>query len=415
VQIIILCALAFLTLFATVAFAKTYSSIVLGQNNKDFDVKAIQDAVDKGGTILLKGQFDFGEEGRVTIRNDIKIFGEINSEGEPLTRINGGNWTFHSTLEKSLPDGPGPQIVIQGIHFDGAYYTPLCFGYTSGAEISGNRITNVIPYKVYLWAGKSIMWQAGAVFGTQFIRGMTTTIPEAVTGRIIFHNNRVDLKNTKPKETLGQGVYIQKTWGAMIEISENLFTNVSRNSIECFDNYRDKEGRGEIIIRKNRVITPVKGCPFPTATSYPNGIIVGWFFDNTGGVDRKRNSKILIAQNYVQTNGELSLGILSLANGTAIIGNWVDARGGPKSKPIRQRGSNGVIARNKIDGIGKWAIGVMPHSVFKASDNVIAWNDVKAFKSSGADIVCEGSQNTVFGKDCKFVDKGQDNNVFIEN
>lgn len=35
-----------------------YGLVVTGQNNAEIDIKAIQDAVDKGGTVLLKGTFN---------------------------------------------------------------------------------------------------------------------------------------------------------------------------------------------------------------------------------------------------------------------------------------------------------------------------------------------------------------------
>jgi hypothetical protein len=150
----------------------SYDSVVVGKSNFAHDVKAVQDVVNKGGTVLLKGTFDFGDKGRVNIQNDIKIFGETDSQGKALTKINGGRWTFHSPLpsKESPSEVSGPKITIQGIHFDGALRKPLYFAYTSGAIISSNKITNVIPDEIkYKWkGGDSFWWQAGAVLGTQF-------------------------------------------------------------------------------------------------------------------------------------------------------------------------------------------------------------------------------------------------------
>ena len=60
-----------------------YDSVVTGNNNPELDVKAIQDAVDKGGTVLLKGTFNFGQKGEVIIKNDIEISGENDDKGSP--------------------------------------------------------------------------------------------------------------------------------------------------------------------------------------------------------------------------------------------------------------------------------------------------------------------------------------------
>lgn len=335
----------FLLLPTLAVSAATYGSVVTGKGDANQDVKAVQDAVNQGGTVLLKGTFDFGIEGRVNIKNDIKVFGETDSQGKPLTRINRGHWSFYSPLpsKDSPPEAPGPKIAIRGIHFDGALWTPMHFPYTSGAEISGNKITNVLPYQL-----RQTLWvHAGAVFGTRFInRGK---ILPGTTGHLVFEDNEVDLKCDDPKKTMGQGAFFIWTWGAIIEIRGNSFANVSRNSIETLDNYLDEQGRGTVIITDNRIITPADGCPFPIPTMYPNGIVVGWFLDSSGAEDPKRNSKILIMNNYVETSSELASGIVLLGHGTLVLGNKIVMKGGSKSMGIAEFGSNSFVARNKIE------------------------------------------------------------------
>jgi len=126
-----------IVLFIGIGNLYAYDTILTGSDTPETDLKAVQDAVDKGGTLLLKGTFNFGEKGQVKIKNDIEISGEKDDNGRPLTKISGGFWPFHSPLpstELPLP-GPGPKIVIKNIHFDGAIWTPMHFPYTSGAEI----------------------------------------------------------------------------------------------------------------------------------------------------------------------------------------------------------------------------------------------------------------------------------------
>ena len=145
-----------LTFFITTGLLYAYDSVVLGTANAEIDVKAVQEAVDKGGTVLLKGMFNFGQKGRVNIKNDIEIIGETDMTGRPMTKITGGFWTFHSPLpstELPLP-GPGPKIKIKNIHFDGATWTPMHFPYTSGAEISGNKIRTISQ-----WSLGSLRWE----------------------------------------------------------------------------------------------------------------------------------------------------------------------------------------------------------------------------------------------------------------
>jgi len=399
----------FLTIFVLLAFSATtfelyaYDSVVTGENNAEIDVKAVQAAVDKGGTVLLKGAFNFGQKGQVNIKNDVEVIGESDSKGNPLTKITGGFWTFHSplpTTELPLP-GPGPKMKIKNIHFDGAIW--------SGAEISGNKITNVHPFPVPVkWpGGDKLLVSAGTLLGSRFAH-REKILPGATTGNLIVNDNNIDLRCKNPKMTMSQGVFFLWTWGATIEIKRNKIRNVSRNSIESLDNYLDKEGRGSVLVAENNIVTPAVGIPFPSPTT-PNGIVVGWFLDMTGGSDPSRNSKITVIRNFVQTNGDTSGGIISLGDGVSLLGNRVEVRGGSKSSGIVHIGSNSFIARNKIDGTGQFAMRTVPYKNVKSNGNTFAWNDIKEFKATAADFLCLGNKNTFVGPRCKVVDKGKGN------
>ena len=388
-----------------------YDSVVTGQNNPELDIEAVQAAVDKGGSVLLKGTFNFGQKGQVKIKNDVEVIGESDGKGKPLTKIMGGFWTFHSPLPSTEPPlpGPGPKVKIKNIHFDGATWTPMHFPYISGAEISGNNITNVHPFPVPVkWpGGDKLLVTAGVLMGSRFAH-REKLLPGATTGHLIVSDNNIDLRCENPKMTMGQGVFFLWTWGATIEIKRNRVRNVSRNSIESLDNYLDEEGRGSVLVAENNIVTPKLGIPFP-GPSTPNGIVVGWFLDMTGGSDPSRNSKITVIRNFVQTNGETSGGIISLGDGIAILGNRVQVKRGAKSAGVIHIGSNGFIARNKIDGSGAFAMQAVPWRDIKTNGNTFAWNDVTEFKAAAADFLCVGNKNTLVGTSCKIDDKGKGN------
>ena len=404
-----------LTGLITAGTLYAYDSVVSGQDNPELDVKAVQGAVDKGGSVLLKGTFDFGQKGQVKIKKDVEITGESDGKGNPMTKIKGGFWAFHSplpTTELPLP-GPGPKMKIKNIHFNGAIWTPMHFPYTSGAEISGNKITNVHPFPVPIkWAGgDKLLVSAGVLMGTRFAH-REKILPGGTTGHLVVNDNNINLRCDNPKMTMGQGVFFLWTWGATIEIKRNRVRNVSRNSIESLDNYLDDEGTGSVLISENNIVTPKLGIPFP-GPSTPNGIVVGWFLDMTGGSDPSRNSKITLIRNFIQTNGETSSGIISLGDGLAILGNRVEVKGGEKSSGITQIGSNGFVARNKIDGSGAFAMRAVPWKNIKTDRNTFAWNDVREFKASAADVLCAGNKNTVIGASCKLDDKGKANKMLV--
>lgn len=190
--------------------------------------------------------------------------------------------------------------------------------------------------------------------------------------------SEVDLKCTNPNITLAQGDFFIWTWGANIEIKGNSFSNVSRNSIETLDNYRDEVvGQVMVIIKNNRVITPTDVYPFPGPTSYPNGIVAGWFLDVTGGEDPARNLKTIVIDNYIEARGELSGGIIALGDGIAIVNNEVVLSGGSQSKAITQLGSSAFNANNTIKGSGAWGLQALPYrEILKASSNTFARNDI---------------------------------------
>jgi hypothetical protein len=415
IKYVVLSISVLLTFLVAAGTLYAYESVVRGTNNAEYDVKAVQEAVDKGGSVFLKGIFNFGQKGRVNIKNDIEIIGETTQTGRPLTKITGGFWSFHSPLPSTEPPlpGPGPKLKIKNIHFDGATWTPMHFPYTSGAEISGNKITNVHPFPTpQKWpGGDKLLRNAGALFGTAFAHNRKI-LPGATTGHLIFENNKVDLKCKNPEITMGQGVFYILTWGATIEIKKNTIRNVARNSIESLDNYLDKEGRGSVLIAENNVVTPKLGIPFPGPTT-PNGVVVGWFLDMTGGSDPSRNSKITVIRNFVQTNGETSGGIISLGDGIAILGNRVEVKRGSKSAGVIHIGSNGFIARNKIDGSGAFAMQAVPWKDIKTNGNTFAWNDVRGFKASAGDFLAVGNKNTLVGAECKVVDKGKANKILF--
>ena len=106
------------------------TAIVVGAGNPLIDVPAVQSAVDQGGTVLLRGTFDFGtdagnhiivpgrpypdqdEKGRSTVfiyQKDITILGETGKQGELLTVVKNGMPAFYigwdGEVSRVLPSG----------------------------------------------------------------------------------------------------------------------------------------------------------------------------------------------------------------------------------------------------------------------------------------------------------------------
>jgi len=367
---VLLIVLSGLTFFSGSNSAAQQTTI-MGQNNPTIDIQALQRAVDQGGTINLKGTFDFGSEGRVNITKDVKIIGETDNKGTPSTKIKGGFWTFFSPLPAKLPpEAPGPKITIQAIHFDGALWTPIYLVYSSDTAITKNKMTNIRPHPAVLTfgplAGKPGFYrQQGIMCHPDFAQPKETRryIPDLLTGNLVIEDNDIDLTNDIPTKTITQGLWVAWTTGIHAQIQRNTLVNSARNSIETIDNYLGKDGSGMIIVKDNKIVTAAEGVPFPGPNT-PNGIFVGWFFDPSGGLDPQRNTKHIVANNSIRTRGKTSIGIGISTNGSVVVNNSIFSEG-TESLGLDVRSSNGFIAFNKIEGAssrpgmswfsGKWS------------------------------------------------------------
>jgi len=407
--------IALLFVIGTVISAPTKAepqTIVVGQNNSAVDIQAVQAAVDQGGTVLLKGIFDFGEKGRVTISKDVKIVGEKVSQGNPITKIRGGFQTFLSPLPAQLPpQAPGPNIGIQDIHFDGALMSPIYIAYTAGVTISGNKITNVRP----LVATPQMNVSVGIMVGTNWIQPAATRKyqPGAVTGVITIENNDLDMVNDAPAKTFGQGIFVHWATGITLQVSGNTVKNCSRNSIEALDNYLGDDGSGSVVIRDNKVITAPVGIPFPSPRT-PNGILVGWSFDGTGAgaSNPKQNMKHTITNNTVLARGETSMGMWIASNEVIVENNQITTEK-QSATPIVVRSAHCQILNNKIEGMGASAILIGPSQSLIGSNNKCEGNDLNAFKASVTEVILDkdSKNNIVRGSSGKVKDLGIDNQI----
>jgi hypothetical protein len=388
---------------------------IIGQNNPSVDLQAVQKAVDQGGTVTLKGTFNFGNDGRVNIIKDVKIVGETDSSGNPVTKITGGFWTFHSPLPSQLPpQAPGPKIAIQGIHFDGALWAAVYLACSSGATISNNKMTNIRPKLMDepIFGKPGLNRQQGIVCSPGFAQPIQTRkyIPHLFTGNLIIEDNNIDLTNDVPTKTMAHGVFVVWTTGITAHIQRNTITNSSRNSIETIDNYLGKDGNGMILIKDNKIVTSVEGVPVPSPLT-PHGIVFGWFLDLSGGIDPQRNIKYIVANNAIRTRGKASAGIVAFSDGAVIVNNTILSEG-TEAAGLAVCSSNGYISSNRIEGTGSTpAVVVMPWKPFKGSKNVFVDNDLTQFKSSTADVVFskDTSDNLFIGQRCKLGNLGSNN------
>lgn len=464
--------------------------VVYPTNTTPDDQVNVQLAVNKGGTVLLKATdekgnltpFNFGapdiwasplltsyDKWRVSITRDVKILGEKDNKGNPLTKIKGGLWSFYSPLPAPVlsPLPPGPDITIEGIHFDGATYAPIMIRYASGLKIVGNRLTEVHPfptssffndridgtrYRLRIQEGISI----GLLFGVPVLY-----VAGALTGLIEVSDNVIDLSidptvysppYTPPppnlpipphsyRNTFGEGIFASFATGASIVIWENYVKNCSRTQIEAFDNYLDVYGQGSVLIEGNTLITPQDGIA--NANEFcPNGITAGWVINASAPNDPAINPKYTISHNYIENiSTRQGQGIVALSDGAVIQNNEIVVRGNstnpgknglPLNRGLSIVSDNCYIGQNRIAGEGEYAMAFIPIitqlipsiQYQTAGNNVCVGNNIKGFNPNEmaahlyfgpgfvlpTGIVVPGaSNNTVVGGSGTVIDNGTNN------
>ncbi|KAB1441318.1 DUF1565 domain-containing protein [Pseudodesulfovibrio senegalensis] len=390
----------FLMVFALPNIAKAnQTNTVIGTGDPAQDVRNVQAAVDRGGTVMLRGSFDFGDEGRIIINKKATIRGETDSLGLPTTVIRGGFWVFYSKLPvpAAPPAKKGPLIDIRNIRFNRPKGAAIHIVYASGVTIRNVEVENVRPQELKRpWReSETLRFASGIVVGTR-VAHPQTPVRMAVTGVVTIAGNRLHMLCDRPTMTSGHGIIADRTWGAILKIENNTVTRASRNGIEALDNDRGGNDEAGIVISGNRVVTDDEGISHPNMFT-PNGIVAGWFLDTSGGTNPEKNSPVSILGNRVEIRGPSSTGLLLFADGVVAAGNDIIAAGGEKSLGIVQTGSRGLILDNRIRGHAQYAIFNVPFERLSASANTIAWNRLDEFTGYKGQILLRGGVNTVLG------------------
>ncbi|WP_243545198.1 right-handed parallel beta-helix repeat-containing protein [Pseudodesulfovibrio tunisiensis] len=402
--------LVLLVLSAQTALA---DAMLTGTGDPARDVAAVQAAVRDGGTIRLKGTFDFGQEGRVSITRDVRLIGVRDSRGEPGAVIRGGFWSLYSPLpvKGAPPAKRGPLIAVHSIRFEHAKGTPLHFPNIGGLDLRDCIVRSIRPQtlKVTWKDGDSMLFQAGVVVGNR-LDYRKDMLKRAASGTIRIEDNRFEMETPEPHMTAGRGVMIMWTWGADIAIRNNIINHASRNGVEVLDNTLDSKGRGSIEITGNRIMTEDDGFLHPNSFG-SNGITAGWFTDTSGGADFSRNSRASVTGNRIEARGSNSTGILLYANDPVVVCNDIILGGGSASHGIIQTGSRGFFANNRVRGEGRYAFFCHPFESLRATANTFAWTDLNDFTPLQGQAYMNGAVNVLIGNVSLLTDKGKGNRV----
>jgi len=351
-------------------------TVVIGANDPAVDLPAVQAAVNGGGSVQLRGIFDFGIAGRVIVKNDVDIGGEIDVRGEPTTVVRNGEWPFHTPYPSfnTLPLPAGPKVAIHDLRFLGARGTAIHLAYSGGTEVRHNVIQQMRARQTGATSERAAIVVGPAILGN--LPGKTipnsTFVDGLVSGDIMVADNRIDVsvdRLASPAETTttmrSTGMFVSMYKGADVRIERNLVTGNTRTGLAILDGDFDADGRGSLFIAGNTVSSDVTIGFTQAGPRAPLGMVTGFNNQRPIGADPHRAMiPVLITDNVIELNGATSMGIVNIWNGAVLTANRITVHTDinkvvdrlSTSGGVLATGSNQILMHNRIEGEGCNAI-----------------------------------------------------------
>ena len=375
-------------------------------------VQAIQEAVDNGGEILLRGTFDFNNGSIAFGQNekDVILKGEKDAMGNHLTEIiDGGNLTIVIGMTNEFMPLPRISVEIRDLHFKNFFR--ICIGALrfTGLKIVGNMFTGgrleprdtADPYSHPLCIA-------------MLIGGYRIFPATDCTGEVIVENNiiygqgfgSIDMNH------LGHHNDVIESWGFYWSGISN---GVTSRDLVALGRY--KSNRFYDILS-----TPIASHSSQGETVISHNIIKTLYSWSGNGIIVRDQSIADIRHNETQTVGA---GIfLWSANDISIKSNDMNIVQDPLASIPRPfpkfrtgtfiyESDNNIMQGNKISGNGEWGVWIE-----NSNDNVLVGNNIKHFSSTGGfglppahALTLDADTNTFVGGKYSLLNIGQNNNV----
>jgi hypothetical protein len=250
----------------------TPTNVVVGTGNPLIDVPAVQHAVDQGGTVLLKGTFDFGTDsgnhiivpGRAGVAQDVKgkstvfiykknvtILGVKDKKGNLLTVVRNGMpplWIgWDGNVTRTQPDG------TEGVDYGTEYFPQDAAGLVdyrdTGPEpgYAGPQIRYALAFQNVSATVKNIDFDSPKHYGVKATAGQSVAVIGNVFRNVQFgglvHGNGLFTATHIAVAAVGGGfVYAPFVYPAItgsIDLEDNVINDVGSESInthwgECY-------------------------------------------------------------------------------------------------------------------------------------------------------------------------------------
>jgi serine/threonine protein kinase len=365
--------------------AAVHAEELLGSGDPNIDVPAVQAAVDRGGNVILKGQFSFARSptkpvapllasgwyppaAEVLVSKAVTISGVRDAQGA-MTTIAAGTLPFYV-------DAPGEAVTIRGLRFVRPIADAILVHAVRGLEIADSKIEGVVSFA---GGGEGIAINTRGEMPLPASAGT----PEGVSGHLVIAHNDID--------AIG-GTTHDATTGIMVfsvgrspdrEVDLDIIGNQVENTTGSTLNIRRVNGRVRVLgntLRTSHVAGPggndaVRLVNTGSYLMANNSIECKWA-DAAGIAVFSQFAEWPMERAVVEDNEVL----MSPSAGTML---------GDSSAGITIRGfARGVVVRhNSVRGRARAALGV---SAFRGGipvGNALINNRFDNFEAAAADIV----------------------------
>jgi hypothetical protein len=395
---------------ATLVLASTVAAqtVVVGTGDPNIDIPAVQDAVDHGGHVFLKGRFSFdrppmrpsafpGYLVTILVSNAVVISGTSDDEGGTSDE-HGGMTSIAAGTVPFYVEAPGARVELLGLRFIHPKAEAIAVSAVSGLVIASCKIEGVEPLN-------------GGSDGI----GIVTTgplsppnpntnpgKPENISGTLLIANNEIDVPGTSLDSTVGINIFSVGVPGAEVNayVSRNTVTNSTERAIDVV-----RVGGRASIVRNTITTSTTLG---PGHVAFGRGTDVINVRGNVPGT-----GSYLVAGNSVQSRWAAASGIRVQGFnavwpliGAVVIDNEVDMEApegtvfDDNSTGIDVRGyaNRNVVANNRVRGHANFALSVSAtqgSGTAVSANNDFLLNRVDDFEASLADILVDtGVMNT---------------------
>ena len=222
--------------FAASAMAQT---VVVGTGDPDIDVAAVQTAVDRGGSVVLRGHFSFENPptrhgtlpdlmATILVSKEVTISGAWDEHGE-MTTIHGGEIPF-------AVEARGAAVRIEKLRFLRPKLYGIFVDAVSGLTIESCGIENLEPLE---GPGQSTGLRSGFGIYVATLFGLPNRErrgnPGNISGKLSILNNQISVSETADQ---GMGVFIVSVGNlekpVEVEISGNTIRNATQKGINVW-------------------------------------------------------------------------------------------------------------------------------------------------------------------------------------